>query len=125
MSSLCGWYSRYGFNTSHFCCATLILQLYFLEQKSQNLKDWHKPNSIHPYKILPKRCRMSQTSTHFRLGIALIASIMTQPRPGKIFSTLGLTKARTILFRERPYSPKRVLPIKVVITRTRGAALIP
>ncbi|GAY47065.1 hypothetical protein CUMW_101740 [Citrus unshiu] len=68
---------------------------------------------------------------------------MTQPRPGKILSALGLNKARTDLFLGRPYTPKRVLPIKVLHTpplgdsasslrfappllkRTRGAALIP
>ena len=41
---------------------------------------------------------------------------MTQPRPGKILSALGLNKARTDLFLGRPYTPKRVLPIKVWIT---------
>ncbi|KAH9671519.1 SWIM-type domain-containing protein [Citrus sinensis] len=40
---------------------------------------------------------------------------MTQPRPGKILSALGLNKARTDLL-GRPYTPKRVLPIKVWIT---------
>ncbi|KAH9678780.1 D-glutamic acid-adding enzyme [Citrus sinensis] len=33
-------------------------------------------------------------------------------RPGKILSALGLNKARTDLFLGRPYTPKRVLPIK-------------
>ena len=42
--------------------------------------------------------------------------VMTQPRPGKILSALGLNKARTDLFLGRPYTPKRVLLIKVWIT---------
>ena len=41
---------------------------------------------------------------------------MTQPRLGKIFSTLRLNKAYTVLFLEGPYNPKRVLPIKVCVT---------
>ena len=45
-----------------------------------------------------------------------ISSVMTQPRPSKIFSALGLNKTRTILFLGRPYTPKCVLPIKVWIT---------
>ena len=38
---------------------------------------------------------------------------MTQPRPDKILFALGLNKARTDLFLGCPYTPKRVLPIKV------------
>ncbi|KAK9182645.1 hypothetical protein WN944_025791 [Citrus x changshan-huyou] len=39
--------------------------------------------------------------------------VMTQPRPGKILSALGLNKARTDLFLGHLYTPKRVLTIKV------------
>ena len=42
--------------------------------------------------------------------------LLSQPRPGKILSALGLKKAHTVLFLERPYTPKCVLPIKVCIT---------
>ncbi|KAK9183300.1 hypothetical protein WN944_026451 [Citrus x changshan-huyou] len=43
-------------------------------------------------------------------------NVITQPRPDKILSALGFNKARTGLFLGRPYTPKRVLPIKVWIT---------
>ena len=41
---------------------------------------------------------------------------MTQPRSDKILSALGLNKAYMVSFLGRPYTPKRVLPIKVWIT---------
>ena len=40
---------------------------------------------------------------------------MTQPKFGKILSALHLNKNRTILFLGRPYTRKRVLPIKTWI----------
>ena len=43
-------------------------------------------------------------------------NVMTQLRPSKILSTLGLNKARTILFLGHPYTPKPILPIKAWIT---------
>ncbi|KAH9726509.1 putative disease resistance RPP13-like protein 1 [Citrus sinensis] len=43
-------------------------------------------------------------------------NVMTQLRPGKILSVLDLNKTCTDLFLGRPYTPKRVLPIKVWIT---------
>ena len=49
-------------------------------------------------------------------GAALIPSIMTQPRPDKILSVLGLNKAHTILLMWCPCTSKRILPIKVWIT---------
>ena len=38
---------------------------------------------------------------------------MTQPRYLKILSALGLNKARAVLFLGHPYTPKRILPIKM------------
>ena len=43
-------------------------------------------------------------------------NVMTQPRPDKILSALSLNNAYTGLFLGRPYTPKRILPIKVWIT---------
>ena len=43
-------------------------------------------------------------------------TVMTQPRHGKILSALGLNKAPTDLCLGCPYTPKRVLPIKVCVT---------
>ena len=42
--------------------------------------------------------------------------VIIQPIPIKIWSALGLDKARAVLFPGRPCTPKRVLPIKVWIT---------
>ena len=44
------------------------------------------------------------------------AFVMIQSKSDKILSALDLNKARTILFLGRPYTPKRILPIKVWIT---------
>ena len=43
-------------------------------------------------------------------------NVMTQPSFSKILSALGLNNGRTVLFMGRPYTSKRVLPIKVWIT---------
>ncbi|KAH9707327.1 Integrase catalytic domain-containing protein [Citrus sinensis] len=62
-------------------------------------------------------CGLAETWLHlevFGMAASRRVCVMTQPRPGKILSALGLNKARTDLFLGRPYTPKRVLPIKGV-----------
>lgn len=59
--------------------------------------------------------RLKETPPLFKMihEAALKPSVMVQPQPGKILFAFGLNKARTILFMRCPYTPKRVLPIKM------------
>ena len=78
---------------------------------------WDSPKVLHTPHL-----RDSVSSLRFVLpllkricGAALISSVMTQPRLGKILSALSLNKAHIVLFLGHPYTSKHVLPIKVWI----------
>ena len=72
---------------------------------------------VHPLRDSTSSLKFAPPLFKMTRGAALISSVMTQPRPAKILSALGLNKTRTVLFLECSYTLKILVSLDWVMTR--------
>ena len=113
------WFCFWDAHTPKKCVLPIKIWITLYKPNISPILYWcriHLGCYIHPLRDSASLLRFATPSLKRTRRAALIPSVITQPKPGKIVSALDLNKVYTILFLRCTYTPKYALPIKVWIT---------